>query len=129
MVDLSITGSDLVAAGSDDDAPVSVDDEAVDGLVAAIAQWLDAHLNDLQDGGDGHVEEVGLLGATGTGDLAGAGEVIATADYTFHLGVRGTPEWVNVQVRVVTEDDDEHVADFAFTGHEEPELQGVEARP
>ena len=127
IADLSITESRLVAPGSAENEPVPVDEEAVDALVAAIAAWLDEHLTDLQADGEGRVAEVGLVGPEGTGDLAGPGAVVETAAYTFIVGARGGPEWVRVRVEVTTEDGDEHAAIFAFTGHEEPELQGVEA--
>jgi hypothetical protein len=54
--------------------------------------------------------------------------VIAEATYRFFVGARGEPEWLRVQVEVVTDEGEQHVAVFGFTGRAEPELQGVEAR-
>jgi hypothetical protein len=128
VIDLSVTGSGLVGSGSSADERVPVDEGAVDAVVEAITEWLDAHLTDLQAEGDGLVADVGLVGAPEAADLAGPGAIIDEATYQFFVGVRGEPEWVRVQVVVVTEEGDQHVAVFGFTGRAEPELQGVEGR-
>ena len=128
LIDLSITGSRLVAPGSSADEPVPVDEDAVDERIAAITEWLDAHLTDLQAEGEGLAAEVGLAGAPEAAHLAGPGAVIDEATYRFFVGVRGEPEWLRVQVAVVTDEGEQHVAVFGFTGRAEPELQGVEAR-
>jgi hypothetical protein len=128
IVDLSVTGTGLVASGSSADAPVDIDHDAVDALVATIAGWLDAHLTDLQDRGDGLVAEVGLQGPEGVGDLAGSGTVIEQANYRMAVGARGGPEWARVVVEVTDEDGGTHEAVFAFVAEDEPALTGVEER-
>lgn len=128
IVDLSATGTGLVASGSGADAAVDVDHDAVDALVAALADWLDEHLTDLQGRGDGLVAEVGLQGPSEVGDLAGSGTVVEEATYRMAVGARGGPEWARVVVEVTDEDGGTHEAVFAFTGEAEPALQGVEDR-
>ena len=128
LIDLSVTDSGLVASGSSDNEPVPVDDDAVEERIAAITEWLDAHLTDLQAEGEGLAAEVGLLGAPEAAHLAGPGAVIDEATYRFFVGVRGEPEWLRVNVEVTTEEGEQHAAAFAFTGSAEPELQGVEDR-
>lgn len=128
VVDLSMTGSRVVHAGTAENEPVPVDQEAVEARVATLTAWLDEHLTSLQKHGDGLVAEVGLAGPAGAGDLAGSGEAVDEARYDFTVGVRGEPEWVRVDVEVTTRDGDTHAATFAFTGAAEPELQAVEAR-
>ena len=128
LIDLSVTDSGLVASGSSANEPVPVDDAAVEERIAAITEWLDAHLTDLQAEGEGLAAEVGLLGTPEAAHLAGPGAVIDEATYRFFVGVRGEPEWLRVQVAVVTDEGEQHVAVFGFTGRAEPELQGVEAR-
>ena len=128
VVDLSITGTRLVHPGSADHEQVPVDEEALDALVDAIADWLDEHLTDLQDGGEGLVAGAGLAGPQDAGDLAGPEEIIEDASYVFRVGVRGQPEWARVDVEVITDDGEEHAAVLAFTGREEPDLQAVEPR-
>lgn len=128
IVDLSATGTGLVASGSGADAPVDVDHDAVDALVASLAAWLDDHLTDLQDRGDGLVAGVGLQGPDGVGDLAGSGTVVEQATYRMAVGARGGPEWARVVVEVTDEDGGTHEAVFAFVAEDEPVLQGVEER-
>lgn len=128
VVDLSVTGTGLAVQGSGADERVPIDEGAVDEVVTAIAGWLDAHLTDLQEEGEGLVTEVGLTGPPEAGQLAGPGAIIDEATYRFSVGARGGPEWVRVVVEVVTEEGEEHAAVFGFTGRAEPELQAVEAR-
>jgi hypothetical protein len=126
IVDLSATGTGLAHPGSSGDQAVEVNHDRVDALVAAIAEWLDAHLTDLQDGGDGLVADVGLQGPEGVGDLAGSGTVVEAASYRMSVGARGSPEWARVVVTVTAEDGGEHKATFAFTGRRDLELQAVQ---
>lgn len=128
IVDLSITDSRLVHAGSGANDPVPVDDDAVSARVEALTAWLDRHLTDLQEGGDGLVADVGLAGSAEVGTLAGSGTLLRSrsATYAFTLGVRGAPEWILVDVAVLDRLGDRHTATFAFTGAAEPDLQAVE---
>lgn len=115
VTDLSISGGGLYPDGSSADAPVATDDEAVSSAVDEARAWLDAHLTDVQAGGPGRAEVPELVGDAGpvsTG-LAGPDHRVTEATYTFTVGVRGAPEWVQSDV-VVDREDGRMTATFVF---------------
>lgn len=113
--DLSISGSGLYPDGSGKDEPVPVDQDAVDATVAAAVDWMDRHLTDLQDGGDGLVVEAGLEGdpAPVSQGMAGPDHPVTQAEYVVTVGARGTPEWVRVSV-IADREDGSMSANFVF---------------
>lgn len=102
VADLSTTDTGLFHPGQAGNEPVPVDDEAVDAFVAELRAWLDDALTRVHTQG-----RVGDLaeGLTGPEELLLLGEPsdrIVEARYRFRVGVRGTPEWAEVQVRAIT---------------------------
>lgn len=122
VTDLSETNSGLHRDGSEADAPVPVDQDAVEATVAAVTAWLDAHLTDVQSGGEGRVVEAGLEGdvTVVSGALTGPEHPVTDASYVVTLGARGSPEWVRASVTVEREDGS-MTATFVFV----PEGEGV----
>lgn len=102
VTDLSETNSGLHRDGSEADQPVPVDQDAVEATVAATTAWLDAHLTDVQSGGEGRVVEAGLEGdvTVVSGALTGPEHPVTDASYVITLGARGSPEWVRASVTV-----------------------------
>jgi hypothetical protein len=102
--DLSVTGSRLVHSGTDADARVAIDQDAVEALIEDLAGWIDDHLTQLQDGEDGLVADAEVTGPDGLAELAGPADLVDEASYAFVIGARGEPEWAEVTVRVTLED-------------------------
>lgn len=109
------------------------DDDAILAAVQTVGDWLDRHLDDLQRGGDGLLEEVaadGLLDgadpsviAAATEDLAGGWEPVASARYELAVSHDGAPEWIEAIVHVTTQVDTTGDAVFVFAvDGDRPEL-------
>lgn len=115
ITDLSITGSALRPDGSPAEAPVAVQQDAVDATVDAATAWLDAHLTAAQDGEPGLLPDGldGPIDAATTG-LAHPDRAVTTASYTVTMGVRGVPEWIRVGVAVSRDDGTSADATFVF---------------
>jgi hypothetical protein len=113
--DLSRTETGLYRAGSGPDAPVPVDEAAVDASVAAAVAWVDAHLTDVQSGGSGHVGDVGLTGddATVASGLTNPDHPVTSVTYRATVGALGDPEWIRLSTAVQREDG-EGTATFVF---------------
>ncbi|WP_052665400.1 hypothetical protein [Nitriliruptor alkaliphilus] len=106
VTDLSVTESGLYRDGSEGDAPVPIDQAAIDAAVAEATAWLDTHITDVQSGGSGNLEDVALSGdpADVAGGLANPDHPVVSASYLFTIGALGVPEWVRVSVTVTRED-------------------------
>ena len=116
VTDVSIANAGLFRDGTDAEAAVPIDEDAVDAAVAAATAWLDEHLTDAQAGGPGLVEGSGRSGDAGpaTAGLTDPTRPVVTARYLFSVGARGTPEWVRASVRVEREDAPSATATFVF---------------
>lgn len=115
--DLSVTGTGLYRDGTEDDRRVPIDEAAGEAAVAAAVTWVDAHLSDLQAGGPGGLEGLGLVGATelAAGALTDPDHVVSAARYAVAVGARGTPEWVRLTADVARSDGTSARAEFVFT--------------
>lgn len=119
IVDLSTSGTGVFREGTDDDAPVPVDEGAVASFAEAIGAWFDAHLADLQRGGGGTIAAL----AGGPFDpLADPQHLVDDVEYRMRIGARGEPEWAEVTARVSREDDVVSVVLAVAPGEEEPVL-------
>lgn len=113
--DVSGEGSGLYPDGSDGDAGVAIEADAVDAAVTAAVAWMDAHLTDVQSGGPGQVIDAGVTGdpALVSGGLAGPDHPVTAATYSVTVGARGAPEWLRVAT-VVERADGTMTATFVF---------------
>lgn len=109
--DLSRTETGLHHA----DAPVAVDEAAVDASVAAAVAWVDAHLTDVQAGGPGHVADADVSGddAALASGLTNPDHPVTSATYRATVGTLGDPEWIRLST-VVRREDGEGTATFVF---------------
>jgi hypothetical protein len=127
VVDLSVTGTGLHRAGTGGDAPVPIDEASVATFAAAMASWIDDHLTDLQDGGEGTVVAAGLVGPVGVGHLTDPDHPVTSARYSMRVGARGAAEWGEVEVVVLRVDGTERTATLAFLpGDDAPRLVAAE---
>jgi hypothetical protein len=98
----------------------AVDTAAVDAFSTAVFDWLDAHLDDLQRGGVGRLDELldgataaSLDGPTRTGlttGLASPTAPVGSAVYTLTAYHDATIEWATVQVAVTDPSGDPRAA-------------------
>lgn len=103
----------------------TVDEEAVRAFAATIFDWLDGHLDDLQRGGAGRLDEVldpGLAAslddaarAALTTSLASGDAPVATATYTLTAYHDATIEYATVEVAVTDRAGAPHRATLVFT--------------
>ena len=101
ILDLSASGTGVFRDGTEGDAPVAVDEHAVAAFAEEIAVWFDAHLAELQLGGDGTIQE---LAESSFEPLADPDHLVDEVAYQMRIGVRGAPEWAEVVVTVTRED-------------------------
>lgn len=132
--DVDATG--LLAHGRGDPA----DPDVVLPFVHAVGDWLDAHLDDLQRGGAGRLDEVAppaLLRAASPSDLDAAttalatpGRPVARATYRLDASYAGEVEWVTVDVTVTATDGSRAGATLVFVpdGGGRPQLVLLGAR-
>lgn len=112
----SLLSHRATAAGSGD---------AVLPLVHEVGDWLDAHLTDLQAGGDGRLADVadpGLLDAAAAADLDAVTVALASADapaasarYVLEGSYDAMAEWVEATVEVTRPDGTVARATMVFT--------------
>lgn len=95
-----------------DRPPPEPDRTAIDAFATQVGDWLDAHLTDLQAGGDGRLDEVaapGLLDGDPatvldvTAELTGPDRPVTDALYHVVVSHEGAPIWARVTVLVGTE--------------------------
>jgi hypothetical protein len=101
------------------------DPDVVLPFVHAVGDWLDAHLDDLQRGGDGRLDEVAppaLLATAGAADvlavttaLASRDRPVATATYRLDASYAGDVEWLTATVEVTDPAGATRAATFVFT--------------
>lgn len=96
-------------------------------VVHAVGDWLDAHLDDLQRGGDGGLADVLapdlLAGATPadlaavTTELASRTAPVATATYRLDAAYHDSTEWVEATVEVTAASGRRAAATLVFVPH------------
>lgn len=102
-------------------------------FVHAVGDWLDAHLDDLQRGGRGRLDDVaapGLLAtatdvdvAAVTSSLTSAAAPVASAVYRLDATYEDAPEWLTATVEVTRRDGTVGAATLVFVpGPSGPEL-------
>lgn len=107
-----------------DRAEPEADPAAVEQAASRVAEWLDAHLTALQDGGKGRLQEVaapGLLeGAPPevvdavTAALAGPDQPVGSATYLIRVAHTDAPQWVRATANVTSEEGETRTAQFVF---------------
>jgi hypothetical protein len=112
--DLSPTDSGLYRSGTAGDARREVDGAGLERFATGMARWVDAHLTDLQDGGEGGDPGTVLEGPPEALHLADADHPVVRARYLARVGTRGTPEWGELRVSVRLLDGSERTATLAF---------------
>ena len=98
-----------------DRPPPEPDEGAIADFDLRIETWLNDHLNDLQGGGEGKLEDVaapGLLDDAAPDVIAGISTELASeerpgleATYKFTIAHAGIPEWIRADVYVRTDDE------------------------
>jgi hypothetical protein len=122
----------------DERLPPDPDQVAIAAFSTQVAAWLDAHLTDLQTGGDGDLAAIaapGLMEAlsdeatiSATTGLASPRRPAESALYILTTAHEGVPRWLTAQVRVTWLDGGEADATFVFVpGDTGPLLIGVES--
>lgn len=100
-----------------------VDELLVRGFADAVASWLDAHLTDLQGGGEGLIERIAAPGllrtsppalAAVTTDLAAEDRPVEAASYHLLVATDGEPVWLRATVETRGPDDRPATAEFLF---------------
>lgn len=107
-----------------DRAQPEADPAAVQQAASRVADWLDAHLTALQDGGEGRLQEVaapGLLeGAPPevvdavTTALAGPDRPVESATYMIRVAHTDAPQWVRATANVTGGQGGTRTAQFVF---------------
>lgn len=130
-------GPVVFTPGTPEHTPPPTDPDSRDRWVEETRAWLDRHLSDLEDGGEGLLADVaadGLLeqdqavvDALTTG-LASAERPVNGARYDLVLGVDGEVDWVRATVHASGEGG-ERVAEFVFTTGEQLTLVAGAAEP
>jgi hypothetical protein len=122
---LSVSNGPVVfTPGDPNNRPPPDDEEEIARLVGATVDWLDAHLTDLQAGGEGLIHEVaadGLLERRHgeawravTTALSAPDRLVDHAAYDVLVGVDGAPQWLRVTVRTTSKDGNEATAELVF---------------
>ena len=101
------------------------DEPAIDVFAAAVGDWLDAHLDSVQTGGEGLLDDVaaaGLLDVAGrrlertaSTAIASPDDPVATAHYVLTVYHDGAPEWLYADVAVETFEGSSSRLGFVFT--------------
>lgn len=129
-------GEPVFNPGAPQAAEPDVDTAAVDAFAEEIASWLDDHLDGLQQGGSGALEQVaapGLLESDSRNATIGVTTALASPDrpvdgatYAVTVAVDGGPQWATVHVVVTPREGDPSAAQFTFTpGEEGPILEAA----
>ena len=123
VVDLSASGSGVFREGTEGNAPVPVEEEAVEAFVRDVTAWLDAHLMDVQRGGPGTIPE---LGGELLEPLDDSEPRVDDVTYAIRIGARGAPEWAEVTI-TVTGADEAATRVLAVVPGDEPTLVAASA--
>lgn len=108
----------------DRSSPAAADEAAVAALAEHVSTWLDAHLDDLQNGGEGRLADVAAPGLIAAGDealLAGVTSVLTSAAdpvrdavYDLEVGHDGAPRWLRARIQVERASGDRSGATLVF---------------
>jgi hypothetical protein len=104
--DVSTAGTKVFVEGSERDAPVPADQDAITATADAVTAWLDAVLTERNAGltttvAATAVDTTAFAAALGLGGPATDGVLdaqIVAATYLIEIGYLGTPGWVQVRV-------------------------------
>lgn len=122
-VDLSHTGTRLFGGSRPQSNRVPMNEEGIETFAQVIAEWLDRHLNDLQEGGPGGAPGPELVdGPTEILTLTNPEQPVASARYHVVVYARGKPEWARAGVTVAREDDSTVRANIIFLPDDPPQL-------
>ncbi len=107
-----------------------MDPTSVDAIAGALVTLLRTHLDDLNAGGPGSLDEAAdrMLAADPSvaellrGHLASADNAATSADLLLRLGVDGVPQWAAVALRVLRADGSEAGVELVFSTDGELEL-------
>lgn len=104
--------------------PPEPDSAAVDAVVDRVRAWLDGHLSDVQEGGEGGFDDVaapGLLDGVAPTTVAAVTSALASPDrpvhraaYGLQVAHGGAPQWVRASVHVTSKDGTMRSAQFIF---------------
>lgn len=122
---LSVSNGPVVfTPGDPNNKPPPDDEEEIARLVGATVDWLDAHLTDLQAGGEGLIHEVAAEGLLErrhddawravTIGLSAPDRLVDRAAYDVLVGVDGAPQWLRVTVTTTSADGSEATAELVF---------------
>lgn len=113
----------------DRSAPVPADEAAVAALAEQVGVWLDAHLDDLQNGGEGRLGDVAAAGLISTGDeaavvgvtagLTSPDDPVRAASYELEVGHDGAPRWLRARIQVQRASGDTAGATLVFVPTEQ----------
>jgi hypothetical protein len=104
---------------------VPVDEAALDDFVDELRAWLDDTLTRVHTEGDVSAFGEGLTGPEELLLLGDPDHPITEARYLVTAGVRGTPEWAEVEVHVTRADGSERSAVLAVLPDTPPTLVAV----
>lgn len=115
----------------------AADQAAVDAMTGAVTSWLDAHLDDLQRGGEGQLAAVAAPGLLENADPAIVQEIttgltspqdpVRQASYDLEIGHDGAPRWLRATVSVTGAAGQARTAVFVFVpGDNGPVLVAAE---
>lgn len=132
------TGEPVFTAGDPNAQEPPTDEAAVASFVDQITAWLDGHLDALQEGNPGRLEEVAGPGFLGSGSpqatinvtsgLASPERLVRQASYEITVAVDGDPKWAVVVVAVTPRSGDPAGAVLTFApGDEGPILEAAGA--
>jgi hypothetical protein len=124
--DVSVGGRRVFGSSMPQDAPVAHDEAAVGAFVDQMAGWVDEHLTDLQDGGEGLVPGSGLVGPHEVLTLTDPDHPVELAQYAMVVFAREEPEWARTNVVVTRADGSVLTADLVFVPGEPPTLVSAE---
>jgi hypothetical protein len=124
--DVSVSGRRVFGSSMPQDAPVAPDEAAVGAFVDQMAAWVDQHLTDLQDGGEGSVPAAGLVGPHDTLTLTDPDHPVELAQYAMVVYAREAPEWARTNVVVTRTDGSVLTANLVFVPGEPPALVAAE---
>jgi hypothetical protein len=111
----------------------------VDALAGSVRTWLDGHLDDLQNGGDGDLAAVALEGLLADADatlvqgvtrgLTSPDNPVRAVGYEFEVAHDGAPRWLRARIRVERHSGTSSEATFVFVpGDDGPVLIALEPR-
>jgi hypothetical protein len=124
--DVSVHGRRVFGSSMPQDAPVTHDEGAVGAFVDQMAAWIDHHLTDLQEGGEGLVAGSGLVGPHEGLTLTDPDHPVELAQYAMVVYAREAPEWARTNVVVARTDGSVLTADLVFLPGEQPALIAAE---